>query len=427
MEIASAELKVAMDESAQNITNAKTKATEGENALISLVDSLKTSIDEASAKTIEINIDKEKIERSKQTILDKVIQEGKNKVARFKKSMEVDIIYAKEINADLARRVEQAESKVRGAYDEINQIRTDRVSLQQQIADVEKNALAEISSLQAGIAKEDERYVTTLQQEKERLDGVIETAYQAYAIRICKKITNRQAVEDEYKDQLREVNKKVSAAKAKQKARVSEYLDKLEAKHKKERIAIYQEKVEALSVIRKQMKAELAIENEKIEKIHTTMQAKIDEVQEETSAVKAEFEKEMAEKRKIAQEEEAELLNKIEDVRVDMTDKLKTQRRLYQEKKDEYLDEIQPQISKSEAELHQSWRELAGIKKSVKDVSTKRDDMIADVSKTQALIDSYESDRTSFRKSISLTAKVAKDKIQTKTRRLLKRNRSDKE
>ena len=191
----------------------------------------------------------------------------------------------------------------------------------------------------------------------------------------------------------------------------------------------FNDKLSTLKIMeaRETAKAELAIENEKIEKIHTTMQAKIDKVQEEISAVKAEFEKEMAEKRKIAKAEEAELLNKIEDVRVDMTDKLKTQRRLYQEKKDEYLDEIQPQISKSEAELHQSWRELAGIKKSVKDVSDKRDDMIADVSKTQSLIDSYESDRTSFRKSISLTAKVAKDKIRSKTRRLLKRNRSDKE
>ena len=88
---------------------------------------------------------------------------------------------------------------------------------------------------------------------------------------------------------------------------------------------------------------------------------------------------------------------------------------------------IRRNLHKSEAELHQSWRELAGIKKSVKDVSDKRDDMVNDVSKTQALIDSYENDRTSFRKSISLTAKVAKDKIRTKTKRLLKRNRSDKE
>ena len=123
----------------------------------------------------------------------------------------------------------------------------------------------------------------------------------------------------------------------------------------------------------------------------------------------------------MAKEEEEELLGKIEDVRVDMTDKIKTQRRLYEEKKDEYLVDMNAEISKSEAELHQKWRELAGIKTSHNDVTAKRNDMATDVRETQALIDSYENDRKSFKKSVSLTANIAKEKIRTKTRRLLRR------
>lgn len=421
MEIASAELKEVMDESAQNITDAKSKAAEGENVLLSQMDSLKSVIDEVTAKAININIEKEEIERSKQTILGKVIQEGKDKLARFRKSFDVDISYAKQINADLQRRVEVAEKKVRDVYDQINSMRNERLSLQQQIADVENNALEEISSLQRELKENDEKYAAALQKERDRLDGVIDVAYQAYAIRVCKKITARQAVEAEYKTQLREVNAKVTAAKEKHQARVSEYLDKLEEKHKKERIAIYQEKIEAVAALRKEMNDELAIENAKIEEIHSTMQAKIDAVQDQTAQVKAEFEKDLAERRKVAKEEEEELLGKIEDVRVDMTDKIKTQRRLYEEKKDEYLVDMNAEISKSEAELHQKWRELAGIKTSHNDVTAKRNDMATDVRETQALIDSYENDRKSFKKSVSLTANIAKEKIRTKTRRLLRR------
>lgn len=422
MEVASAELKSVMEESAQNITDAKSKATEGEKELISRVDSLKTAIDEVTSEIIGINMDKEKIEQSKQTILGKVIQEGKNKLVQFKKSFDVDISYANQINADLLRRVEEAESKVRGAYDQIKQMRTERVSLQEQIANVEKNALDEISSLERDLKLDEERYATTLQKERDRLDGVIEVAYQAYAIRICKKITKRQAVEADYEEQLRQVNMKISAAKQKHQARVSEYLNKLEEKHKKERIAIYQEKIEAVSAIRNEMNDELAVEYAKIEDIHGTMQAKIDAVNEQTNQVKVEFEKAMNEKRKLAKEEEDEILSQIEDVRVDMTDKIKTQRRLYEEKKDAYLQDINGKISDSEVELRQGWRELAGIKKSYNAVSAKRDGMIDDVAQTQALIDSYESDRKSFRKSVSLTTKVAKEKIRLKTRRLLKRD-----
>lgn len=422
METASAELKVVMDQSAQNITEAKSKENEGQKGLLSRIDSFKAAIDKVAAEANEIMMDKERIESSKQSILDKVVQEGKDKLLRFKKSFDFELDYAKQINAELARRADEAESKVRGAFEQIAQMRNERVSLQQQIVDVEKEALEEIAVLERELAQDDEKYAALLQKERDRLDQVIDVAYQAFAIRVCKKITARQAVESDYEEQLRQVNMKITAAKEKQEARVKEYLDKLEEKHKKERIAIYQEKVEAVAAIRKEMNAELAMEYAKIEEVHRTMQAKIDAVYEQTADVKAEFEKEMTKKRQLAKEEEDQILRQIEDIRVDMTDKIKTQRRLYEEKKAAYLDDINAQISDSDVELRQAWRELAVIKESYGEVSAKRDDMIDDVAQTRALIDSYESDRSSFRKSFRLTVKVAKEKIGTRTRRILRRD-----
>ena len=422
METASAELKVVIDQSAKDITDAKSKVTEKESDFMSRIASVKAAIDKVTSEAIEINLDKEEIERSKQTMLDKVVQEGKNKMAQVRKSLEFDIDFAKKINADLLRRAEEAEQKVRDAFDQIDQLRSERMSLQQQIVNVENNALEEISSLQREQELDDERYAATLQKERDRLDKVIDVAYQAYAERICGKIKKRQAIEADYRERLRPLNVKITAAKAKQEARVKEYLDKLEENHKKERIEIYQEKFKAVTAIREQMNAELAIENAKIEETKKTMQAKIDVVYEQTAQVKADFEREMAKKRQLAKEEEESILLQIEDVRLDMTDKLKTQLRLYEEKKIAYLDEMNVKISDSEFQVRQAWKELAGIKESYNDVKAKRDNIKYDVAETQALIDAYESDRSSFRKSLRLTVKAAKEKIGSKTRNLLRKN-----
>lgn len=423
IEVASYELKAAMDQSAQDIDNAKSKASRGEKELISRIGYFKKAIDEITAEALEINKEKEEINQSRKSMMDKVIEEGKSRLAKFQKTFQFDIDYAKKVNENLQQMADEAENKVRGIYDEINQLRSERISLSEQIMDVEKNALKEIASLERDLKEDDERYATALQNERDRLDKVIDIAYQAYAINICKKIVEREAVEGEYKDKLRKINMQISAAKAKQESRVKEYLDKLEEQHKKERIAIYQEKFEAISEIRKQMNAELAVEYAKIDGIHQTMRAKIDAVQEQTSQVKAEFEKEMAKKRQVAKEEEEELLSQIEDVRLDMTDKIKTQRRLYEEKRAAYLEEVNGQISDSEVELRQKWRELAVTKQSYNEVSVERNNMIDNVADQQALIDSYEADRTSFRQSLRLTAKVAREKIGSKTRRLLGRDK----
>jgi len=109
METASAELKVVIDQSAKDITDAKSKVTEKESDFMSRIASVKAAIDKVTSEAIEINLDKEEIERSKQTMLDKVVQEGKNKMAQVRKSLEFDIDFAKKINADLLRRAEEAE------------------------------------------------------------------------------------------------------------------------------------------------------------------------------------------------------------------------------------------------------------------------------------------------------------------------------
>lgn len=423
METASEELKVVMDQSAQNITEAKAKATHAEKGLLSRIDSFKAAIDKVTAEAIDTNKDKENVQRSKQAMLDKVIQEGKNRLAQFKKSFDVDISYVKQVNADLTRRAEEAEGLVRGVFDEINKMRTERVSLQQQIVEVETNALEDIASLERKLEQDDERYAAALQKERDRLDEVIDVAYQAYAIKVCEKITQRQAIEAGYKERIRPMDMYIRAARQKQEAKVKEYLDKLEQKHKKERIAIYQEKFEAISAMRKEMKAELAIEYAKIEETHNTMKPKIDAVHQQTAQVKAEFEKEMAKKRQLAKEEEDEILRQIEDVRLDMTGKIKTQRREYQTKKSVYLDGMNVKISDSEVELRRAWRDLAGIKKSYNELSTKRDGVIDGNAEKQALIDLYESDRQSFRTSLRLTAKLAREKVGSKTRLLLGRDK----
>lgn len=423
METASDELKVAVDQSAQEIADAKSKSTMGENEYISRMNIFKDTIDKVTAEITGINSDKDEIKRSKQSILDKVLDEGKNKLARFKKALDVDVDYAKQINADLARRTDEAESKVRSVFDKIDQMRAERVSLQQQIVDVETKALQEIASLESKLELDDERYATALKHERDRLDEVVDVAYQSYAVDVCKKITDRQDIEADYKGKLRQMDTQILAAKAKQAARVKEYLDKLEEKHKKERIAIYQGKFEAISAIRKQANAELAIESAKVEETHTSMKPKLDAINEQIAQVRAEFEEEMSKKHKLANEEEKEVLNQIEDVRADMTSKLKTQRRLNEDKRIAYLIDVNGQISDTEIELRQAWREQAGIKKSCNEVSAKRDLIIDDVAEKQALIDSYESDRQNFRASLRLTAKVAKEKIGSKTRRLLRRDR----
>ena len=419
MESASLELSAVLDECAQNITEANAKVTDSEKGLISRVDSFKASIDKVRSEIMEINMDKEQIERSKQTILEKIALEGKNKMSQMKRSFNVDNNFARTVNAERSTKADEAEQKVRDVLDQMILIRSERVSLQQQLVDVENKALEEISFLQREIEQDEKRYANALQKEQERLDNAIDVAYQAYAAQIVTKISKRKAVEADLKERLRPISMKLTAAKAKQEARVKEYLDKLEEKHKRERIEIYKEKFKAVSAIREKMTAELTVEYAKIDEMKTMMQAKIDAVDKQTAKVKADFEMEMTKRRQLSKDNESVILNELEDIKSDMMDKIKTQRRIFEEKKAAYSDDMNIKISDSDNKLRSAWKELASIKSSYSDLNAKRDSVQTDVAKSQALIDAYENDRDSFRKSFRLTVKVAKDKVK---RKLLRRS-----
>ena len=422
MENASLELSAVLDECAQNITDANAKVTDSENGLISRVDSFKASIDKVRSEIMEINLDKEQIERSKQTILEKLALDSKNKMAQMKRSFNVDNNFARAVNAEQLIKADAAEQKVRDVFDQMSLIRSERVSLQQQLVDVENKALEEISSLQLEIELDDERYANALQKEQERLDNVIDVAYKGYAAQIVKKISKRKAIEADFKDRLRPIRMKLTAAKAKQEASVKEYLDKLEEKHKRERIEIYKEKFNAVSAIRNKMTADLSIEYAKIDEMKTIMKVKIDAVDKQTAKVKADFKMEMTKRRQLSQESESVILNQIEDIRSDMMDKIKTQRRIFEEKKATYSDDMNIKISDSDKKLRSAWKELASIKSSYSDLNAKIDSVHTEVAKSQALIDAYDNDRGSFRKSLRLTVKVAKDKVK---RKLFRRNHDD--
>ena len=422
MENASLELSAVLDECAQNITDANAKVTDSEKGLISRVDSFKASIDKVRSEIMEINLDKEQIERSKQTILEKLALDSKNKMAQMKRSFNVDNNFARAVNAEQLIKADAAEQKVRDVFDQMSLIRSERVSLQQQLVDVENKALEEISSLQREIELDDERYANALQKEQERLDNVIDVAYKGYAAQIVKKISKRKAIEADFKDRLRPIRMKLTAAKAKQEARVKEYLDKLEEKHKRERIEISKEKFNAVSAIRNKMTAELSIEYAKIDEMKTITQVKIDAVDKQTAKVKADFEMEMTKRRQLSQESESVILNQIEDIRSDMMDKIKTQRSIFEEKEATYSDDMNIKISDSDKKLRSAWKELASIKSSYSDLNAKIDSVHTEVAKSQALIDAYENDRGSFRTSLRLTVKVAKDKVK---RKLFRRNHDD--
>jgi hypothetical protein len=422
MENASLELSAVLDECAQIITDANAKVTDSENGLISRVDSFKASIDKVRSEIMEINLDKEQIERSKQTILEKLALDSKNKMAQMKRSFNVDNNFARAVNAEQLIKADAAEQKVRDVFDQMSLIRSERVSLQQQLVDVENKALEEISSLQLEIELDDERYANALQKEQERLDNVIDVAYKGYAAQIVKKISKRKAIEADFKDRLRPTRMKLTAAKAKQEASVKEYLDKLEEKHKRERIEIYKEKFNAVSAIRNKMTADLSIEYAKIDEMKTIMKVKIDAVDKQTAKVKADFKMEMTKRRQLSQESESVILNQIEDIRSDMMDKIKTQRRIFEEKKATYSDDMNIKISDSDKKLRSAWKELASIKSSYSDLNAKIDSVHTEVAKSQALIDAYDNDRGSFRKSLRLTVKVAKDKVK---RKLFRRNHDD--
>ena len=416
---ASEDLQFVIDQSANNITEAQSDADRADDALISTMKSLASVIKEITSEVICTKKEKEEIQQTKQSRLNKIVQEAKDNMIGVKKSMEFENAYINGVNAQLVQMAEEAESKVKEAYDAAAQIRNERVSLQEQIDTVERNALTQITELEQQVVEDDVFYAKLLASERVRISKVIDDAYQKYGDIVAKEEATRKSVEADYALQLNQKGTEGRSTIDAVEAKVKDKLDALEAKHSKERIAIYQQKIETVAAERDVMLAELAIESVKLENFRAKMDVKLNRVRTDVTGVKAAFEQELKKRRLLAEEERQELLGRIEVVRSDMTNKINTQQESMQTQKSVYIDEQNEAIAKSEEECRQAWSELATLKKTVNDTDEEKRRMAGTVADKAALIKSYENDRTSFRKSVRLSFKVAREKIGSKAKGLI--------
>ncbi|KAL7449707.1 hypothetical protein ACHAWC_001749 [Mediolabrus comicus] len=416
---ASEDLKLLMDESVKHITDAQSDASLADEALISKMDSLQSAIEKITSEVIGTEKEKEEIQQTKPSRLKKIVKEAKDNMAGLKKSIEFENEYISRINADLVQMANEAESRVRDVYDAAAKIRNERLSLQEQIETVERSALTQIAELEQKLVEDDSFYAQLLTSEKARISKVIDDAYKKYGEIVGKEEAKRKSVEADYDTQLNQKQKEGKAAIDAVEKKAKEKLDALEAKHSKQRIEIYQQKVEAVSAERDEMLAELAIESNKLETIHTKMGVKLNRVRTDVAGVKAAFEQELRKRRQLAEEERQELLGRIEDVRTDLTMKIVSQQESLEAQKLAYINEQDAAIAISEEECRRAWSDLATLKQSLNYADEDKKRMTDTVAEKAALIESYENDRRSFRKSVKLSFKVAKEKIGTKAKGLL--------
>jgi len=416
---ASADLQSVIDESAKNIADAQSEAARADEALVSKMDSLASAIKEITSEVIGTKKEKEKIQETKPSRLNKVVQEAKENMLGVKKSIEFDKTYLNRVNADLVQMAEEAESKVKEAYDAAAIIRNERVSLQDQIDTVERSSLSQIAELEQQLVEDDAFYAKLLESERARISKVIDDAYQKYGEIVGKEEAKRKSVEADYASQLSQKEKEGRTAIDAIEAKVNDKLDALEAKHSKERIGIYQQKIEAVAAERDVMLADLAVESAKLETVRAKMDVKLNRVRTDVVGVKAAFEQELKKRRLLAEEERQELLGRIEDVRSDMTNKIIAQQESMETQKSAYINEQDAAIVKSEEECRQAWSELATLKQTLNDTNEEKSRMEGTVADKAALIESYENDRTSFRKSVRLSFKVAREKIGSKAKRVI--------
>eukprot|EP00970_Alexandrium_tamarense_P017899 scaffold12346_cov69-Alexandrium_tamarense.AAC.1 len=76
-----------------------------------------------------------------------------------------------------------------------------------------------------------------------------------------------------------------------------------------------------------------------------------------------------------------------------------------QEEKDAYLEEQNDIIAESEEECRRAWIDLASLKKRLNDAGEEKKDLAGTVAEKSAIIEIYEEDRSSFRKSLRLSFK----------------------
>lgn len=416
---ASEDLKLVMDESVKNITDAQSDASLADEALISKMDSLQSVIEKVTSDVIDTEKEKEEIQQTKTSRLKKIVKEAKDNMAGLKKSIEFENEYIGRINADLVQMANEAESRVRDVYDAAAKIRNERLSLQEQIDTVERSTLTQIAGLERKLVEDDSFYAKLLSSEKARISKVIDDAYKKYGEIVGKEESKRKSVESDYVAQLNQKQKEGKAAIDAVEKKVKEKLDALEVKHSKQRIEIYQQKVEAVSAERDEMLAELAIESNKLETIHTKMGVKLNRVRTDVAGVKAAFEQELRKRRQFAEDERQELLGRIEDVRTDFTKKIVAQQESLEAQKSAYINEQDAAIATSEEECRRAWSDLATLKQSLNYADEDKKRMTDTVAEKASLIESYENDRKSFRKSVKLSFKVAKEKIGSKAKEIL--------
>jgi len=416
---ASEDLQSVIDESTKSIADAQSEAARADEVLVSKMDSLASAIKEITSEVIGTKKEKEEIQETKPSRLNKVVQEAKENMVGVKKSIEFDKTYLNRVNADLVQMAEEAESKVKEAYDAAAIIRNERVSLQDQIDTVERSSLSQIAELEDQLVEDDAFYAKLLESERARVSKVIDDAYQKYGEIVGKEEAKRKSVEADYATQLSQKEKEGRTAIDAIEAKVNDKLDALEAKHSKERIGIYQQKIEAVAAERDVMLADLAVESAKLETVRAKMDVKLNRVRTDVVGVKAAFEHELKKRRLLAEEERQELLGRIEDVRSDMTNKIIAQQESMETQKSAYIDQQDAAIVKSEEECRQAWSELATLKQTLNDTNEEKSRMEGTVADKAALIESYEKDRTSFRKSVRLSFKVAREKIGSKAKRVI--------
>ena len=420
---ASTELQEAIDQSTEEIARAQSEASEAEKQLVARMDEFTASIKQFTEETVKVNMEKEQLLNSKQEKIDAVKRENSDNLAKYKATLSEEGEGVKLYNLKLQKRANEAEQKVRDIYDSVKKLREDRISLQQQIEDVERESLDQIATLEQQILEDDEEYTSYLAGERARIDKLITDAKAKYASILEKERAKRESIESDFEAELAQKDAEGKASIAAIESKAKSKLDNLEKQHSAERIAIYQEKVEAVNAVRNEMLAQLAIEEEKLTSIHEEMQAKIESVKEEIAEVKAVFEQELAERRQVAEAEKTMFLNRMEDIKADMEDKINTQRKIMETEKFEYLKEQNLLINDSEEECRRAWVELATLNQKVGEAGKKRNDLIGEIKEKSDLIALYESDRASFRKSLKLSFKVAREKIGNGTRRVLGREK----
>jgi hypothetical protein len=382
-----------------------------------------SSIKQVTDETVQINMEKERILNTKQEKIDAVKKEAEENLLKYKAQLSEDGESLRIYNAKLKKRADDAEKKVRDIYNSVKKTREDRISLQQQIEDVETESLEQIATLEKQILEDDEEYTDYLTRERARIDKLISDAKGKYAAILEKEKAKRKSVEDDFEAVLAQKDEEGKAAIAAIESKAKAKLDELEEKHAAERMAIYQEKVEAVSVVRNEMLAQLKIEDAKLNAIHQEMKPKLESVRAEIAEVKAAFEQELDERKQVADVEKNLFLKRMETVKLEMEDKINTQRREMDDEKSAFLREHNLLVDESEEECRRAWMELATLKKKVRDAGDRRNELITEVKRKSDLIEVYKGDRSSFRKSLRLSFKVAREMIGRGTKRVLRRER----